>query len=234
MFVALLVVQALLEKKKQELQEKRGDTRKKPKKHNIKRPLTAYMRFSVGRRKEIVEKDPEMRHPSRFKEIAQRISQEWRDLDAKRKREIEKEAATDLAKYKQKVHEWKMKHVPKRKKKTKKQTRTPTDTPPTAPAAAAPAGGVEGCGGGRDKAERTREQPEREKATEAEADSEAPEAANAATDVPESSDEISNNSRQSSAPETLGGDTNQDNKRNETLAATGAVAEAPSATTTVA
>ncbi|KAL8436859.1 hypothetical protein ACSSS7_001361 [Eimeria intestinalis] len=177
--------QALLEQKRQEQQEKKAEIRRKPKKHNIKRPLSAYMRYSVERRKEIIEKDPEMKHPRCFKEIAQKISQEWKALNAKRRKELETEAAADLAKYKRKVAEWKEKHAPKKRKKGKRATTSRTATAQTAVA-------VKG------KAERKELHQELEAKEEGE---ETQEAANMVTDVPESCDEISNNSRQSSTAE---------------------------------
>ncbi|KAL8451292.1 hypothetical protein Emag_002797 [Eimeria magna] len=178
--------QALLEQKRQEQQEKKAEIRRKPKKHNIKRPLSAYMRFSVERRKEIVEKDPEMKHPRCFKEIAQKISQEWKVLNAKRKKELETEAAADLAKYKRKVAEWKEKHAPKRKKKGRRAT-----SRAAAPAAASPAA---------NKGKTGKKELQKDSETKIEGE-EAQETANTVTDVPESSDEISNNSRQSSTAE---------------------------------
>ncbi|KAL8441820.1 hypothetical protein Emed_007480 [Eimeria media] len=176
--------QALLEQKRQEQQEKKAEIRRKPKKHNIKRPLSAYMRFSVERRKEIVEKDPKMKHPSCFKEIAQKISQEWKVLNAKRKKELEAEAAADLAKYKRKVADWKEKHAPKRRKKGRRA--------PSRASAAGSAAAGKGKGGKKEL------QQELDSKVEGE---EAQEAANTVTDVPESCDEISNNSRQSSTAE---------------------------------
>ncbi|KAL8272265.1 hypothetical protein Esti_003821 [Eimeria stiedai] len=179
--------QALLEQKRQEQQEKKAETRRKPKKHNIKRPLSAYMRFSVERRRQIVEKDPEMKHPRCFKEIAQKIAQEWKVLNAKRKKELETEAATDLAKYKRRVAEWKEKHAPKRKKKGRRGT-----SRAAAASAAAPGPAAKGKAGKKE----LQHDPE----TNIEGE-EAQEAANTVTDVPESSDEISNNSRHSLSAE---------------------------------
>ena len=170
----------MLEKKKREQQEKRNASKKRQKKHNIKRPLSAYIRFSVSRRKEIIAREPELRHPKKFKEIAQRISQEWKELSAKRRKEIEQEAAADSAKYKQKVQEWKEKHGPKKRKKNRKGLQSRGST--------ANAAGT--------KEKKTQQE-------DSEGGSDGVEAANAATDVPESSDEISNNSRQSSGPEPL-------------------------------
>ncbi|KAL8439242.1 hypothetical protein Efla_005719 [Eimeria flavescens] len=187
--------QALLEQKRQEQQEKKAETKRQPKKHNIKRPLSAYMRFSVERRKEIVEKFPEMRHPRCFKEIAQRISQEWKELNDKRKKELETEAAADLAKYKRKVAEWKEKHAPKKRKRSRRGTAR------AAAAAATPAPGASaGAVAVKDKPEKRREQHQQE-AGNKEGGDEAPEAAAAVTDVPESSDEVSSNSRQVSPVE---------------------------------
>lgn len=116
--------QAQAEKEKQEKLEKRVAESQKQKKPNIKRPLSAFLRFSVQRRKEIVKENPDLRHPKYFKDVAQKISKEWKDLDVKKKKRIEDEAAADFEEYRKKVLEWKASYKRgKKRRKVKKPTR---------------------------------------------------------------------------------------------------------------
>lgn len=208
----LLLLQALLEQQRRAKQEKVKAGKKKPPKPNVKRPLSAFMRFSVGRRRELVAANPELRHPKCFKEIAQRISHEWKELGAQKKQEFEQQAAADFNKYKQKVREWRAKHAPKSKRKQKKNAKARNSQP----APATPAHGAESAADEAEtdaKAERLHTEAAAEAVggektganelhqRDVKTQSQEPNAANAATDVPESTVDSSSNSRQSSVPE---------------------------------
>lgn len=191
--------QALVEQQKRLKREKAKEVKRKPLKPNLKRPLSAFMRFSVSRRKELVAANPELRHPKCFKEIAQTISQDWKCLSAKKRAELEQEAAADFNKYKAKLKEWRATHAPKKRKKQRKSVTRTQSTPPAAAGdtCAAEAGDAAGddsaaqvTGEDGDDKELQSEEKQRQ--------SREAETANAATDVPESADDTRSSSRQSS------------------------------------
>ncbi|XP_026193657.1 uncharacterized protein LOC34618724 [Cyclospora cayetanensis] len=182
--------QALLEKLKRDKLEKQKE-KKAPRKPNVKRPLSGYMRFSVSRRRELIAAEPELRHPKCFKEIAQRISQEWKALCPKKRKAFQDEAAADFTKYRQKVLEWRAKHAPKRRRKARRNANTRVRSAAASSSADAGSEEAEINQSGTEKTPQHAEVGQTE--------TESPDTANAATDVPESSDEVSNNSRQSSS-----------------------------------
>ncbi|CDJ67219.1 high mobility group (HMG) box domain-containing protein, putative [Eimeria necatrix] len=224
--------QALVEQQKRLKREKAKEVKRKPLKPNLKRPLSAFMRFSVSRRKELVAANPELRHPKCFKEIAQTISQDWKCLSAKKRAELEQEAAADFNKYKAKLKEWRATHAPKKRKKQRKSVTRTQSTPPAAAGdtCAAEAGdaavddsAAQVTGEDGDDKELQSEEKQRQ--------SREAETANAATDVPESADDTRSSSRQSSRLEAPAAAAVADADASKDLKKAAAAAEAACAST---
>lgn len=70
---------------------------KKEKKEGPKRPTSAFMYFSMERRKQIVAEDPSLK--SDIGGVAKKIGGEWRELSASAKQKFDTLAAKDRQRY---------------------------------------------------------------------------------------------------------------------------------------